>query len=199
MDVAGVPVTRRQFVWGLRRACIKMGVEGIYREFLERSGVSSVGRGEASEAADGFEEVWRGVSSFISVHGDVLGGLHGKLRRDVEYMTAEPVLEGILSRVREMVGVGNMAEAVVYLRGWMLPLLEGFAWVAAAVEGEKYDYTSLFRVVSGADVGLREGALGVLGLDGVSERAARDALAGARQLVGDLRLDRRRLVDSFVS
>jgi hypothetical protein len=89
-------------------------------------------------------------------------------------------------------------EAVVYLRGWVLPLLEGFAWVASAVEGDKYDYTSLFRVVGGADEGIREGALGVLGLSGVTEGAAGEALAGARRFVGDLRLDRRRLVDSFV-
>ena len=198
MDVAGVPVTRRQFVWGLRRACVKMGMEDVYRGFLAMGGVSRVSREEASEAAEGFEAAWTGVSSFVSEHGGVLGGLHGKVRRDVEYLTREPVLGGILSRVGEMVAVDNCVEAVVYLRGWMLPLLEGFAWVASAVEGVKYDYTSLFRVVGGADEGVRGGALGVLGLSGVTERSAGEALAGARRLVGDLRLDRRRLVDSFV-
>jgi hypothetical protein len=104
-------------------------------------------------------------------------------------------LDGVVARVGEMVDVGSLVEAVVFLRGWMLPLLEGYAWVVSAVEGEKYEYTSLFRVVGG-DV--REGALGVLGLSGVSERGAGDLLAEARRLVGDLRLDRRRLVDSFV-
>ena len=198
MDVAGVPVTRRQFVWNLRRACVKMGAEDFYGEFLEGNGVSRVGRGEVSETVEGFEATWRGVSSFVSEHGGVLGGLHGKVRRDVEYLMREPVLGGILSRVREMMDVDNLAEAVVYLRGWMLPLLEEFAWVASAVEGEKYDYTSLFRVVGRADGEVRDRALGVLGIGGVSEKAAGDALAGARRLVGDLRLDRRRLVDSFV-
>ena len=77
-------------------------------------------------------------------------------------------------------------------------MLEGFAWVASAVEGEKYDYTSLFRVVGRADEGVREGALGVLGLSGMTELSAGAALEGARGLVGDLRLDRRRLIDSFV-
>ena len=198
MDVAGVPVTRRQFVWGLRRACVKMGMEGVYREFLARWDVSGVGRRKASEVVEGFEATWTGIAGFVSEHGGVLGGLHGKVRRDVKYLTGEPVLGGVLSRVEEMVDVDSCAEAVVYLRGWMLPLLEGFAWVASAVEGVKYDYTSLFRVVGGADEGVREGALGVLGLAGVGEGAAGEALAGARRLVGDLRLDRRRLVESFV-
>ncbi len=198
MDIAGVPVTRRQFVWGLRRACVKLGMEDVFREFLAMGGVSGVSRGEASEVAEGFEAAWTGVSSFVSEHGGVLGGLHGKVRRDVEYMTEEPVLGGILSRVGDMVAVDNLVEAVAYLRGWMLPLLEGFAWVASAVDGVKYDYTSLFSVVGGADEGVRVGALGVLGLSGVTERLAGEALAGARGLVGGLRLDRRRLVDSFV-
>ena len=198
MDIAGVPVTRRQFVWGLRRACVKMGMEDVYREFLVMGGVSGVSRREASGVAEGFEATWTGVARFVSEYGGVLGGLHGKVRRDVEYLTREPVLGRILSRVREMMAVGNLVEAVVYLRGWMLPLLEGFAWVASAVEGVKYDYTSLFRVVGGADEGVREGALGVLGLSGVTEQMAGEALAGARGLVGDLRVDRRRLVDSFV-
>jgi hypothetical protein len=195
MDIAGVPVTRRQFVWSLRRACVKLGMMGVYREFLSLNGVSGVGPDMVSDALGGFEATWGGVSSFVSEHGGVLGGLHGKVRRDVEYLVSGPVLDGVVARVGEMVDVGSLVEAVVFLRGWMLPLLEGYAWVVSAVEGEKYEYTSLFRVVGG-DV--REGALGVLGLSGVSERGAGDLLAEARRLVGDLRLDRRRLVDSFV-
>lgn len=198
MDIAGVPVTRRQFVWGLRRACVKLEMMDVYRGLLAMGGVSGVGQGEAAEAVEGFEEVWAGVSGFVSGHGSVLGGLHGKVRRDVKYLTRGPVLEGILARVGEMLAVDGCVEAVVYLRGWMLPLLEGFAWVASAVDGVKYDYTSLFRVVGGADEGIREGALGVLGLSGVTELSARAALKGARGLVGDLRLDRRRLIDSYV-
>jgi hypothetical protein len=198
MDVAGVPVTRRHLVWGLRRACVKLGLMDVYRRFLGLWGVSGVGRGEAAEAVEAFKATWAGVSGFVSGHGGVLGGLHGKVRRDVEYLTREPVLEGVLARAGEMMAVDGYVEAVVYLRGWMLPLLEGFAWVVSAVEGEKYDYTSLFRVVGRVDEGIQEGALGVLGLSGVEERAAGDALAGARGLVGDLRLDRRRLIDSYV-
>jgi len=195
MDVAGVPVTRRQFVWGLRRACVKLGMMEVYREFLSLSRVAGVGEGMVSDALGGFEEVWGGVSSFVSGHGSVLEGLHGKVRRDVEYLVSRPVLEGVVARVGEMVDVGSLVEALAFLRGWMLPLLEGYAWVVSAVGGEKYDYTSLFRVVGG-DV--REGALGVLGLSDVSEREAGDSLVAVRRLVGDLRLDRRRLVDSFV-
>jgi hypothetical protein len=198
MDIAGVPVTRRQFVWSLRRACVKMGMEDVYRDFLARSGVSRVSCREASEAAERFEATWIGIASFVSKHEDMLGGLHGKVRLDVEYMTSAPVLGGILSRVQEMMTVENLVEAVVYLRGWLLPLLEGFAWVLSSVEREKYDYTSLFRVIGGVDESVREGALSVLGLVGVSERDAGEALAGARGLVRDLRLDRRKLVDSFL-
>jgi hypothetical protein len=195
LDIAGVPVTRRAFVWNLRRSCVKLGMEDVYRDFLSMSGVSGVEPDMVSDALGGFEATWGCVSSFVSEHGGVLGSLHGKVRREVEYLTSGPVLEGLVGRAREMLSVGNCVEALVFLRGWMLPLLEGYAWVVSAVEGEKYDYTSLFKVVGG-DV--REGALGVLGLSGVTLRAAGDALVATRRLVGDLRLDRRRLVDSFV-
>jgi hypothetical protein len=195
LDISGVPITRRAFVWNLRRSCVKLGMEDVYRDFLSMSGVSRVDPQGAWYAVERMEVVWGRVSSFVSENGPVLGGLHGKVRRDVEYLTSGPVLEGVVARAREMLSVGNCAEALVFLRGWTLSLLEGYAWVVSAVEGEKYDYTSLFRVVGG-DV--REGALEVLGLSGVTLGAAGDALVATRRLVGDLRLDRRRLVDSFV-
>ncbi|MDP6048926.1 MAG: nucleotidyltransferase domain-containing protein [Candidatus Bathyarchaeota archaeon] len=198
IDIAGVPVTRSQFVWSLRRACVRLDMEDVYRSYLILSRVSKVSRQEAEEIIKGFKTAWDGVRGFILDHGCVMDGLHGKVKRDVEYLINLPTLGGILTRVRGMIAMENNMEAVIYLRGWMLPLLEGFAWAILAVDGEKYDYTSLLRVVGGGDEVVREGALDVLGLSGVTERSAAEMLVGARELVGDLRLDRRRLVEFFI-
>jgi predicted nucleotidyltransferase len=196
LDIAGVPVTRRTFVWNLRRSCVKLGMEDVYRDFLNMSGVSRVDPQGVSETVEKMEVVWDKVSSFVSENGRALNELHGKVRRDVEYLTSGLIIEGVMSRIQEMLAVDNIAEALVFLRGWTLPMLEGYAWVVSAVAGEKYDYTSLFRVVEG-DV--RNGSLEALGLSEVTLRAAGDALVAVRRLVGNLRLDRRRLVDSYVS
>jgi hypothetical protein len=95
---------------------------------------------------------------------------------------------------------GHFVGAAMYMRGWLLPLLEGYAWVLASGVGEKYDYTSLFRTMRehGA-AGVWEGALGVFGLGGVDEGVVLGEIDGARRVVGGVRLDRRRLVEGFVS
>ncbi|MGD2201401.1 MAG: nucleotidyltransferase domain-containing protein, partial [Candidatus Bathyarchaeota archaeon] len=83
MDVAGVPVTRRGFVWNLRRACMLMGVDEFYGGFISSCRLGRLGRSRVEGAVDGFRGAWEGVSRFMVENRRVLRGLHGKLRRDL--------------------------------------------------------------------------------------------------------------------
>jgi hypothetical protein len=195
LDIAGLPISRKSFVWDLRRACVKMEMEDVYREFLSLSGISNFGSKDVAESLDGLVTVWDEVSSYVNQKREILRGLHGKIRRDLEYYSSSPILEGVTARTQEMLELNNFPEAIIFLQGWMLPLLENYAWVISAVAGEKYDYTSLFRVVGES---LRDEASRVLGLYTVTERSVGDSLEAVRNYVRNIRLDRRRLIDSYV-
>ena len=199
MDIAGVPVTRRDLVWGFWRACWKLGTLDVFDWFVSGSGVARLDAAGVGKSVGLFEDLWVRVSEFMEGEGDVVGRLHGRLRREISYLTGGLVLRRILGRVGEMLGAGHFVGASAYMRGWLLPLLEGYAWVLSSSVGEKYDYTSLFRTMGeyGASV-IRDGALEVFGLEGVGEGAVLGDISGARRVVGGVRLDRRRLVEGFV-
>ncbi len=90
----------------------------------------------------------------------------------------------------------NPVGAVSYLRGRLLPLLEGLGWVASAKVGDRFDYTRLFRMLGGlgGGLGVYEGALDVFGLGGLDEGAVRGLVELARGLVSRVRGERLGLI-----
>lgn len=200
MDIAGLPITRRDMVWGFHRACGRLGVRGVYDWFVSGSGMSQLDDVGVGGSLGLFEDLWRGVSEFVEGEGEAVGRLHDRLKRGVEYLTNRLLLRRVLGRVGEMLEGDHFIGAAMYMREWLLPLLEGYAWILSSGVGEKYDYTSLFRVMRehGAAY-VCKGALEVFGLGDVREGVVLGEIDEARRVVGDVRLDRRRLVESFVS
>ncbi len=200
MDVAGVPIARGSFVWGLRRAGERLGRLDLYGEILKVARLSGLSAGEVGDLRGLFGGIWRGVVKFFGENWFVVEGLHERLSRDISYLSDAALRGMVESRVDEMLCGHAFVEAAVYMRSWLLPLLEGYAWVVAARRGDKFDYPSLLRVVGGSEEGgsLLGGSLAVLGLGGLDEVGAEGVIEGARSLIGRVRGDRRGLIRGFV-
>jgi len=199
MDIAGVPFEMRSYLWNLRRACLKLGMDEFHGTYMAVCRLSDIDVGDVGAAVDRFQETWGGVSSFMSENEAAVEGLHGRVRKDVEYLVSETVLMWINARVREMLDMDNYLGAAEYLRGWMRQMLERYASVVSSVQGARYDSTTLFRTVSAMDEEVAAGILDVLGMGEASEGRVMESLAEARRVVGNVRLDRRRLIDSYVA
>lgn len=196
VDLAGFSPGLDSSVWDLRRACEMFGLLDVYRGFLEVGRYGGVDGEGASEVRGCFEEVWGRVLRFLGENSYVLGGLHERLRVELGY-SADPLMLGLaLGRSGEMLGGCDPVGAVAYLRGRLLPLLEGFGWVASAKVGDRFDYTCLFRALGGLGGGreVYESALDVFGLRGLDEGAVEGLVEGARGLVARVRGVRRGLV-----
>lgn len=200
MDVAGVPITRGAFIWNLRRAGEKLRMMEVYRRFVNMVRLSGLERGDVSRSLSRLDDAWHRISDFVVDSGDVVDGLHDRLRREIMYLTDPAMIGCILGRTREMLEGNNLVEAAMYMRGWLLPLLEDYAWLISARRGDKFDYTSLFRTMreyEGASE-IHDGAVEVFNLGGVEEGAIRRAIDEARTFSADVRLARRGLIEGFV-
>ena len=196
VDLAGLSPARSSSVWDLRRACERFGMLDVYRDFLEIGRYGGVDGGEASRVRGCFEEVWGRVLQFLGENSGVLSGLHERLRVEVGY-SADPLMLGVaLGRSGEMLEGCDVVGAVSYLRGRLLPLLEGLGWVASAKVGDRFDYTRLFRMLGGlgGGLGVYEGALDVFGLRGLDGGAVRGLVELARGLVSRVRGERLGLI-----
>ena len=200
MDVAGIPITRGSFVWGLRRAGERLRRLDLYREILVGARLSKLSARGVRDLRGLFSGIWRGVVEFFMENWFVVEGLHDRLRRDISYLSDTALRGMVLARVDEMVGGHALVEATVYMRSWLLPLLEGYAWVVAVRRGDKFDYPSLLRVVggSGEGNGVLDGSLLVLGLDSLEEVEVGRGIDGVRSLIERVRGDRRGLIRGFV-
>jgi len=199
MDIAGIPVERRSFLWNLRRSCLMLGMDEFNGTYMAVCRLSGMEVSDVEAAVDRFAATWGMISSFMSGNETAVEALHGRVRKDVEYLASDTVLKWIKTRAGEMIGMDNRLGAAEYLRGWMRQMLERYASVVSAVRGTRYDSTTLFRTVSAMDEEVAAGILGVLGMGDASEGRVMESLAEARRVVGNVRLDRRRLIDSYVA
>ena len=195
VDAAGLSPGLGSPVWDLRRACERFGLLDLYGDFLEVGRYGGVDGELASKLRGRFEEVWGLVLGFLDENRYVLGGLHERLRFELGY-SADPLMLGLaLGRSGEMLGGSDPVGAVAYLRGRLLPLLDGYGWVASAKVGDRFDYTSLFRALEGLEGGhgVYEGGLEVFGLEGVGGGSAGRLVEMARGFVSRVRDERRGL------
>lgn len=200
MDVAGVPFSRSDPIWNLRRACERLGMLEFYRDYVDVLRLSDLDDADAVAGLELFEGVYERVLDYVGKSSDVVGGLHERLRKEIAYLTNPEMLSLTAGRAGEMIEVHNFVGASVYLRRRLLPLLEVYAWVVSARQGEKFDYTTLFRTMSD-DEGSAEvydASLGFYGLEGLDEGAAWERMDGARSVVGWVRAARRGLIEEFV-
>ena len=194
MDVAGYPVTRGSLVWNLRRSCEKLRLLDVFNDFLKVGRLGNVDRDYASVLLKMFEDVWGYLRGVILGESGLQVGMPVRMRRDIEYLTSPLLLRLIQMRVGPMLDGFDSVGAVFYIRGWLLPLLEAYAWVVSSARGDKFDYTSLFRVLKGDSV-VYEGAGRIFGLGNVD---ARELLVGVRDLISRIRVVRNSLIDSYV-
>jgi len=194
MDVAGFPVTRGALVWNLRRACERLRLMDVFGDFLEVMRLGGVDVEQASVLLKVFEDVWGYLRRVILGESGLPVGMPVRMRRDIEYLTSPLLLRLIQGRVGVLLDGFDSVGAVFYLRGWLLPLLEAYAWVVSSARGDKFDYTGLFRVVRG-DAVLYGGAGRVFGLGNVD---ARGLLVEVRDLIGRVRGVRNSLIDGYV-
>ena len=198
MDVAGIPISRGDFLWNLRRACEGLGMTDVFRTFIEAARLSGLEARDVVRSLHRFEGVWRLISGHMGDERVVVDGLHGVLRREILYLTDPAMPKLILGRAREMLRENNFVGAAMYIRGWLFPLLEGYAWVISARRGDKFDYTSLFKTIRDEE-GAGDACDAAIEILNLEKDMARQVVDRTRSLVSRIRGARRGLIDRFVN
>ena len=194
LDVAGFPVTIGSLVWNLRRACEKLRLLDFFNDFLNINQISSVDVDYANSLLKVYEDIWDYLQKIILGESRLQVGMPIRMRRDIEYLTNPLLLQLIRDRIGVMIESFDCVGAIFYMRSWLLPLLEAYAWVVSSARGDKFDYTGLFRVV-GRDPIVYEGANRIFSLINVD---AKSLLVEVRELILKVRSNRNLLIDGYV-
>lgn len=200
MDVAGLPITRSAFIWNLRRACEKIDMIGIYKVIISTTRLAGLEKADVSSCLDRFDGVWRRITRYMADNLEVVEGLHDKLRDEINYLTDPTMLKGIFIRAQEMLDENNFIEAAHYMRSWLQPLLEDYAWLISAKQGTKLDYTSLFKTIRVYEgpAGVYDSAAEIFNVKNIEKSAVRQEIESARSIIAHTRKMRREMIERFV-
>ena len=197
MDVSGLPITRSAFIWNLGRACEKIGITGVYKIILNNTRLIGLELPDVASNLERFEDVWRKISKYLADNREVVNGLHDMLKDEINYLTSPATLKGIVARTEAMLAEYNFIEAANYMRTWLHPLLEDYAWLISAKQGAKLDYTSLLRYIRlyEGGAGIHDGAAEIFNVKNIEENAVKNEIETARSVIAQIRKERRKLID----
>ena len=186
-------------MWNLRRSCLKLDMDDFYENYVAICRLKGIDACDAEVVLKKSQETWKYITLFMSNNMSAVENLHERIRKEVEYLISDIVLNWITTRGAEMLDLYNYIGTVEYLRCWMRQMLEKYGSVVSSIQRTRYDSTTLCRTISNINAEITSNVLEVLGLGDVSERGTIESLSETREIVGNVRLDRRRLIDSYVT
>jgi hypothetical protein len=120
-----------------------------------------------------------------------------RVRNNLNYYGKESFMKGLLARTKQLIEDGLLMEAAHYMFNATVEMLENYMWLASAVDGTKFDYTTLFQQLRNSKstpTGIYEKAIQVLGIEKVSDREADETINEIRENMLNIRQKRKELI-----
>jgi len=163
--------------------------------------LSGVGYREAERKLNLFGAVWKDVSFFMKEHASTLVSVHFGVKSKLNYYGRPSFLRGMTARGQAIVNSGAYAEACHYVLRTLVDLLESYAYLASVAEGERLDYTTLFRCLRGlrgTPPRVYEAAVEAFDVRNVTNKQAEETVKLAKETLLGLRRQRRDLIQNLV-
>jgi len=201
IEVSVLPVSNSHFVRALEESCKKLGLQGVFANFIKVSMLDGVSYREADKKLGLFRVVWSDISSFLKDHALGLDSVHFKVKSKLNYYGKPAFLRGMIARGEAIINSGAYAEACLYVSRTLIDALENYAYLASAAEDTRLDYTALFRSLRGlreTSPRVYEAAVEAFDVRDISRKRAEDTLKLAKETLLHLRRQRRDLVQNLV-
>jgi hypothetical protein len=130
----------------------------------------------------------------------LLDSVHYKIRTKLNYYTAPAFLQGMILRSQALLNEASHQEAAHYLLITLADMLENYAWLKAAEQNTRLDYTTLVRFLKGQKQNpspIYKNAANALGIENVGEKTAEKTIVAAKQIVTEVRQKRKMFTDKM--
>ncbi|MGC8998278.1 MAG: nucleotidyltransferase domain-containing protein [Candidatus Bathyarchaeia archaeon] len=147
LEIALQPFSNSRFLEKVETATKKLGMPGIFAGYMETSKLKEVNAAVAEEKLKLFKAVWDEMNFAIKRKPRVLKSLHFKIKTGINYYFNSAFMQGTILKANSMISSKKFAETVHYLTSISLNIVENYAWLKAATEKQKIDYTCLMRSI----------------------------------------------------
>jgi len=200
IEASMLPISNTHFIERLESSTEKLGLQEIFKDYIEVSRLSDINREEAEDMLKSLESIWNEVIFTVKNLNLTLEALHVKVRRNLNYYGKPAFLKGLIARLRTLIDDGSLLEAGHYIERTLLNMLENYAWLVSSAENFKFDYTILFSSLEKMESSktLCENVVKILKLEDISSEDVESSLKKARDIVNQIRQKRKDLIRNYV-
>jgi predicted nucleotidyltransferase len=201
MEVALEPFSNSHLVERLGASAAKLERRDYFNEYLKVARLDKSSYAEAAEKLKLFKEIWDEVKAATEQNSESLSLSHFKVKTKLNYYMNKAFLQGMLARASSMMDSSNVVEASHYLKNVLLDIVENYAWLRSLVDGVRIDYTTLMSSLKTLEEKSPENYDSVvksLDLDCVDKHAAASVIKKTREMVLELRRERKPLIKKYL-
>jgi predicted nucleotidyltransferase len=197
VEIALQPFSNSRFMETAESSAAKLGMRGLFEEYVEMSGFSGVDYANSKDRLRLFKTIWDYVNDVAKQNLQTLQSAHFKVRKRLNYYLEAAFLQGVLMRATEIAEAAKTIEVSHYLNNILLDIVENYAWLKSSIDKVKIDYTTLIRSLEGLeekDSRNYSNIVTILGLDKMEKVDVARDIGKTREAVLETRKERKLLI-----
>jgi len=145
MEVTLEPFSNSRFVVKLEESTSKLGMQNLFDEYLEMSGLRRVNNVSVEGKLKLFKAIWDEINFTVKQDLGALESSHFRVKTKLRYYLNPAFLQGVMMRIKPLIDSGKATESMHYLNSILVDMIENYAYLKASMDEVKMDYTTLIR------------------------------------------------------
>jgi predicted nucleotidyltransferase len=200
MEVTLEPFSNSRFIEKLEESTAKLGMQNLFTEYLEISGLSRVENVSVEGKLKLFKVIWDEINFTAKQNPRVFESSHFRIKTKLRYYLNPAFLQGMIMRAKSLINSGKAVEATHYLNNIFVDMVENYAWLKSSMGKVKLDYTNLIRSLEGLEEKNPRNykhMIEFLNLSDVDKLRAADTIEKTRKIMLKVRRERKVLIKTF--
>jgi predicted nucleotidyltransferase len=200
IEAAKLPLICSRYLETLKKATEQLSEPSLFSNYLAIAGLENLNLAQVEEKLSHFKQIWDEMFTFTKTKGSLLNSAHFKIKTKLNYYTTPAFLQGTILRSQALLNETAHQEAAHYLLVTLADMLENYAWLKAAEQNTRLDYTTLLRFLKGQKQNpstIYKNAAKALGIENTEEKTAEKTTIAAKQVVTEVRQRRKMFTDKM--
>ncbi len=201
MEVTLEPFSNSRFIEKLEESTAKLGMQNLFDEYLEISGLSRVENVSVERKLKLFKVIWDEISFTAKQNPRAFESSHFRVKTKLRYYLNPAFLQGMIIRTKSLINSGKAIEATHYLNNIFVDMVENYAWLKSSIGKVKLDYTTLMRSLESLEEKNPKNynhIIDFLNLRDVDEPRAADTIEKTRKIMIKIRKERKVLIKNHL-
>jgi len=200
IEAVKLPLICSRYLETLKKATEQLSEPSLFSDYLVIAGLENPTPAQVEEKLSRFKRIWDEMFAFTKTKAALLNSMHFKIKTKLNYYTTPAFLQGTILRSQALLNETAHQEAAHHLLVTLADMLENYAWLKAAEQNTRLDYTTLLRFLKGQKQNpstIYKNAVSALGLENTEDKTVEKTIIAGKQMVTEVRQKRKMFTDQM--